>query len=586
VEATPDLAEHPPAVVNLLANRWRLDEDAAEATLLDLAARGHLEIRQPGDDPAHSTLHPREAPAAGEALLPFEWRVLDRVRRAAVGGVVPLPALTFRDPKEAAGWRRRFVSEVVAHARQLNLSRRRLGKGHVTLLTVAALVPSLAIALAIALSIVNSDDPDAASGWSAMIWATLILMCAFGGLAGRYPGERDTPDGRLAAARWLGVRRWLEGHDRFADLPPAAVVVWDRYLAYGAALGATHVASAAMDLGMGSRRLVWSSYGGHWHRVRVRYPAGRFRYGQRVADIVRRAVPAVLAGAGLLAAATWIARRPDRRMPDWGLDLVAPLWLVGAAAALGIVLVLAGTYAIARATVDYANPRQIEGEVLWVSVWRKTSGGEDRPAVPWLHHLAVDDGVADPARAWGLPSEWSGRARPGDVVRIRVHPWTRRVVALDALRSGPGYGLHGHATELSVDALVEATNGRRAAPYRRPDVVPTALLTVDEVGRALGMPVRTREIGPVNGMYVTANGGATVLMIQLMTGTLADLVWRLPKRGTELPGIGDGAFAHDTGGAARRGDAVVVLTLHRAGRDGAAQLPWLLARAAERLTSG
>src|ERR1700754_3319371 len=91
--ASPELPEHPPALVNLIANRWRLNEDAAEATLLDLAARGFFEIRQPEDDPAHSTLHPREPrqpqTLQPQTLQPYEQRVLDRVRRAAVGGVVP-----------------------------------------------------------------------------------------------------------------------------------------------------------------------------------------------------------------------------------------------------------------------------------------------------------------------------------------------------------------------------------------------------------------------------------------------------------------------------------------------------------------
>jgi hypothetical protein len=43
--ASPDLGDEPPAVASLLANRWRLNENASESTLLDLVARGHLELR-------------------------------------------------------------------------------------------------------------------------------------------------------------------------------------------------------------------------------------------------------------------------------------------------------------------------------------------------------------------------------------------------------------------------------------------------------------------------------------------------------------------------------------------------------------
>ncbi len=54
--ATQDLGgDEPPAVVSLLVNRWRVTEDAVEATLVDLAARDHLEFRQLSDDPMATT---------------------------------------------------------------------------------------------------------------------------------------------------------------------------------------------------------------------------------------------------------------------------------------------------------------------------------------------------------------------------------------------------------------------------------------------------------------------------------------------------------------------------------------------------
>ena len=82
----------------------------------------------------------------------------------------------------------------------------------------------------------------------------------------------DKQAGREVAARWLGVKGWLRNTEAFADLPPSAVAVWDRYLSYGDALGVTRVCSAVIDLGMGDRKRVWSSFGGTWHRVRVQYP--------------------------------------------------------------------------------------------------------------------------------------------------------------------------------------------------------------------------------------------------------------------------------------------------------------------------
>src|SRR3989440_12275456 len=95
--ATQDLpGAEPPAVVSLLAGYWDLSEDAAESTLIDLAARRYLEFRQPGNDPVQTTVHVRDPNPAG--LGASQRRIFDRVAGLAVGGVVPLTALTFRDP--------------------------------------------------------------------------------------------------------------------------------------------------------------------------------------------------------------------------------------------------------------------------------------------------------------------------------------------------------------------------------------------------------------------------------------------------------------------------------------------------------
>jgi len=87
--------EEPPAVVSLLTNRWEITEDAAESTLLDLAARRHLEFRQPANDPMQTTIHIRDAAVTG--LNPYESMIFERVKGLAVNGMVPLTALTFRD---------------------------------------------------------------------------------------------------------------------------------------------------------------------------------------------------------------------------------------------------------------------------------------------------------------------------------------------------------------------------------------------------------------------------------------------------------------------------------------------------------
>jgi hypothetical protein len=390
----------PPAVVSLITGRWQLTEDAAESTLIDLAARRLLEFRQPGNDPHQTTVHVRPGRPAG--LNGYEMLVFDRVNTLAVGGVVPLTALTFRDESRAKSWAERFEAAVVADARALGLSRRRFPPSVVTALTIVAAVPSVSLGLAIALHGRGAGD---ALGGAAV--AVLFMWTALALFAGRPLGERDTPQGRAAAARWLGLKAHLRAHESFTGLPPAAVAVWDRYLAYGAAVGATRVCAAVIDLGLGDRRRVWSSLGGTWHRVKVKYPKHFRRYGQKADRLFIKGF------AGLAV--------------TLGLTL-----LPGTPALIPLLPLLYGGYTLMGVVVDVLTPLSVTGQVLWVQVWRSRSQGEDDPSVPWLHYLAVDDGSGDRTVAWACPSELVGGIAPGDAVTLTARRWTRRVLSLQA----------------------------------------------------------------------------------------------------------------------------------------------------------
>ncbi|MFI7024698.1 DUF2207 family protein [Micromonospora sp. NPDC049900] len=436
--ATPDLGAESPAVVNLLVNRWSLTEDAAEATLLDLAARSFLEIRQPGDDPRQSTVHLPAAAPDEAALRPYEREVLDRVRALAVDGVLPLTALTFRDETRARAWNRRLRGQVIADARAAGLSRRRFGPRVTGLLVGAALAAAAVVGLA-ALHLASWHPTSGNHAFIAGI-AVFVLLST---LAGASPGERDTALGRQVAARWLGVRDWLRGHEQFDELPPAAVVIWDRYLGYGAAVGATRLASTVLDLGLGDRTSVWSSYGGRWHRIRVRYPRLLPRYGRSAPRLLAGGVIGVAVGAFLLD-----AFGPTFTLTPSTVNQAARIFdLVRNGVTVVVVLVLlSGLHTVVRTLLDLATERTVTGEVLWIEVWRSVARGENSPPRPWLHYLAVDDGTADRTTAWGLPSEWATRCRDGDVVTLRVRPWSRRVVALSVV----GHGRSRHTTGTTV----------------------------------------------------------------------------------------------------------------------------------------
>ncbi|MDG4797153.1 DUF2207 domain-containing protein [Micromonospora sp. WMMD1082] len=438
--ATPELGAEPPALVSLLVNRWSVTEDAVESTLLDLAARGHVELRQPGDDPMQTTLHLPPTPPDEGRLRPYERRVLDRVRGLAVNGVLPLTALTFRDPTQARAWNRRLRAQVVADARAAGLSRRRFGPAVTTLLVALAVVAAVGVGLAALHYGIwhgTEDNPGLAAGF--------ITFAALATIAGVSPGERDTELGRQTAARWLGVRDWLRGHEQFNELPPASVAIWDRYLGYGAAVGATRLTSAVLDLGMGDRTLVWSSYGGTWHRVRVRYPRLLPRYGRTVPRLLLSAVISIAVGAFLLHVLGGAVDLPpataDRA--ERAVTLV-----VDGVVVLAVLVLASGVYTLVRGLTDLVTERSITGEVLWVQVWRTSAQGENEPARPWLHYLAVDDGTDERTTAWGLPSRWAESCHDGDTVTIRVRPWSRRVVGLSVIG-------HGRSRRLAESAVAE-----------------------------------------------------------------------------------------------------------------------------------
>ena len=582
--ATQDLpGSEPPAVVSLLAGYWELSEDAAESTLIDLAARRYLEFRQPGNDPMQTTVHVRNPDPTG--LLPYERRILDRVTGLAVGGVVPLPALTFRDPGQAAAFDKRLRAEVIADARARGLSRRRLGPALLALLSGAALVAGLIVGGAVALGTRHSHDPvrPALFGW-------LITAGVLSGIAHRSHGERDTDAGRAAAARWLGVKAWLRNTAAFADLPPAAVAVWDRYLSYGDALGATRVASAVIDLGIGNRKRVWSSFGGTWHRVRVRYPKFWPRYGKTAPRLVMRGLLAT--GLGVLVLSQW-ARGVSAAASRTGraTDLVGTVTDLGLL--VGIVALSYGLYVLARTIVDLAVPRHLTGQVLWRQVFRSTSGGENSPPTPVLHYLAVDDGTDDRTTAWIIPSGEVRRCTDGDAVAVTVRPWSRRVVELTVVEQGTMRRVEvADQDTQNTEALVALALGGPPGPQVVGPAAPVsaaALLSADEVGRALGVPVTARGGAaagpmPVGAAQFHTTDGRIALMVMVMRGLPAQFAMRTGRRQQPLPGIGEEAYTGPGFAVARRGDTVVGVTVR-----GETVTPdpravyWLLATAVGRL---
>jgi hypothetical protein len=209
----PELGAESPALVNLLVTRGKLSRDAVRATVLDLAARGAVELYQPGTDPAGTVILATHE-IDGE-LTTYERRVLDELRPCPPRTV--LFGLPFLQPKGMRRWHRQFRREVQEEARGKQLT-----------FLDSSIMGKAVMACA---------TPCGVIGFFGGLGPFVILL--FVVLIPIYNGRSRawlTVAGRSALGRWLGVRLWLQAHEVFAELPPAAVAIWGRYLAYGAAL--------------------------------------------------------------------------------------------------------------------------------------------------------------------------------------------------------------------------------------------------------------------------------------------------------------------------------------------------------------
>jgi hypothetical protein len=351
---TLDLGPEPPAVANLLVHDFRVTRDAVPATLLDLAARRLVEIeeREPGSYVC------RLEKAAGGELTSYEQRVMELLRSRASGDVVPAGALTTGPEEESKRWWKGFQKEVVADAQRRGLCVDILDKRTFLWLSGAAVAPATVLGILAGGRV----------GFGYWVVAFFFLGWVMG-----LNTQRETPEGLGAASRWLGVRAKLAEDEAFRAQAPIAVALWERHLAYGAAFGLATAAVRALPMGAESAHHAWSSYGGQWRSVRIRYPRF-FPLGWGIHPLV------VILRAGLALGVAVI------------LLLLAPKELVVFPAAVAVVAGLAVLWAL----VDLGSTREVTGQILRLRAY----GDDDK-----RHYVAVDDGTSAAIRAWRVKPE-------------------------------------------------------------------------------------------------------------------------------------------------------------------------------------
>jgi hypothetical protein len=423
---TSELGPEPPAIANLLVNRCHVTSAAAAATLIDLAARRHLELQHLADDRFVVRLRSQTP----DSLTGYEQRVLSLVQDKATGGSAPLEAIEL-DEDGADRWRKRFADDVVDDAKARGLLRGRWSRLDWVVFGVLAAAVLAAVAGGLYLANVESKGEKSSDGFDRETWFVVALFAwpLIMALLRRLRSIRYSASGDAAAARWLGVKRFLQRDESFGEVPPSGVAIWNRLLAYGAGLGVARGAVAGIPLEVEDPDVAWSRVGGNWHQVSVEYPT-RFGYGQRPRDVLLNGALRTL-GFGLLAFVVlptvldvlWdvLSDAFDNLDDAAAFGIIAVFGLfVGGFAVFLLVRLADGVIRTYRGFVDLKARETVEGQVV------------KRHRDEHAEWFAVDPGNVDEVKA--LRPGDDGELPPrGATVRMVLTPNLRHVVSVDVV---------------------------------------------------------------------------------------------------------------------------------------------------------
>ena len=399
-----DPGAEPPAIANLLIHRWKVTSAAASATLVDLAARGHLDIDRVGDGTIMLRLRTAHSTRSAEApLTKSEEAVLEMVRSRAVDGVLPAPALL---EGSSTAWFDRFRAVVEQEAIDAGLAKKRwtiwIGVASWSTLTIA-LLP-----LAMAFDIWRIEQSALLEQRSLMGAAFVGSLVAFGIVAlgrRRLRGLTHTPEGVVAARRLMGVEQWLDERSSFGHIDASAVAVWDRHLAYACALGHAPVVAATFPLAPQPDDEAWSPATGLWRKIEVRVPRRRGE-GLAPGTAVMTAGFFTLMALGTFGAAAWFVvtiagSAVTDVFRDW--DGWTPLaFVAGATVLLAMPLGWATLQLWRWAPILVAGLRDgssrtvLEGVIVKLPTRVDNAGHDDERTVQFT---AIDDGSGRPVRA-------------------------------------------------------------------------------------------------------------------------------------------------------------------------------------------
>ena len=529
---TNELGDEPPAVVNLLVNRWKVTRSAIQATLLDLAARRVLGVEEYAGGNVVVRLRDEHA----ENLSPYEKQVVDVVRRGVTGGSAPIEALTLGEPAAAEDWWKRFDKAVVKDARARGLARGRWAKDDWVILGGGLFVVIELFALALGAAHLAESASNTKDGFDRWDWLLIglvawgIAMVGFGAMR----DLRDTQAGRAACARWLGVRSYLRNSHAFSDVGPGAVAIWERYMGYAAATGVAHDAVHALPLGGEDPNEAWTRSTGDWRRLRVEYPE-KFGFGQPpwkvfLIGLGQFVFWGALAVVVLRFVLPIIPRVLDALLTEGQTGgnlrfLVIPA--IGIPAAWGVYAAAkatAGLIRLVRGGADLGRSVTVEGEVVKVHAGR----------------VAIDSLNDDEVVAWTPPPGAPGIGR-GMRIRIERSPRLYFVTKVEVLSGG------------QAAPQPAATGQRQAVPGFLGGGIPFVPIPAAIIASLAGVAVTdsAKQIGDAGAPAAVAlhsydvEGGGHIKVSRMMMpksggGMLFGVMKRVPgAHAADIDGLGD-----------------------------------------------
>jgi len=551
-----------PALVNVVATRCRPDGAAYSATILDLAARGHLVLTEP--QPGHLACELPPATRSDSETFPSERIVLDNVlSRLAGPGRAPFEVLAEACSADVRGCWDPFERAIRYEARHRGLTRPRLPAAAARVLLAGAVAAGVVAFLAV------HAHPHAGV-WAALTAGFFATVVPASWVRGLGREDRLTTAGAALAARWQRARADDPATVVADGAVPAPVL---KRLAYAVAAGvrvpvagaspgrssgirpgrrraAYRVGLSGDHEGTGQPRAAWSSLTGQW----------------RLVKIPDTGVPLSRSPGMLLGLSLWVAflALPASFLPD-PVGVLLPLALLAG----GITGVVRAMRALAHRA---AQPAVVQFEGQMIARWVAHGGaGDDDVYTPCI---AIDDG----SRAWsfevgpgvfrqvGLGDRVGVRVAARSMELLGLTPGGRRAEADGAPGDQAGEAAGDQAGQAAGDR-VGPTAGDRAGmtggtwagglvtvdeagvtvgdpagqPWRP---VAGRLVTADEISEALGRPVHgsSNVTTPLNGAVVYRGDGVTA-SVTVADGALGGLSSGPARRfGRPLPGIGDEAW--------------------------------------------